>query len=83
MRGWHCTTRAKLARYKATGGILPPVRFWRYESSARDWAKRKQRTVVLQIEVDVAHPLPDHKPSGHAWWSNQIVRKWRDVTDVA
>ena len=74
--GFHCTTPKKLDRYKATGCILPPVRFWIYEASARAWMKRTGRTVLLKLEAEDAHPLPDHKPTGHAWFTPGIVRKW-------
>jgi len=73
---WHATTPKKLERYQQTGGILPPVRGWAFESSARAWAKRTNRTVVLRIEVPTAHPLPDHQPRGHGFWHDGIVRSW-------
>jgi len=74
MIGYHVTTLAKLKRYRATGGILPPVRFWRFRASAAAWAKKTGRTQILDIEVEKAYPLPDHKPRGHAWWTPEIVR---------
>lgn len=78
---WHCTTPKKLARYQSTGGILPPVRGWAFEASARAWCKRTGRTIVLRIEVEdaKAHPLPDHQPRGHGFWADQIVRTWEAV----
>ncbi len=76
MKGWHATTPKKLARYEATGCILPPVRFWQYEASARAWAARTSRSVLLEVDVDTAYPLPDHQPRGHAWWSPEHVREW-------
>ena len=76
MIGYHVTTPKKLARYVSTGAILPPVRFWRYEASAREWARRTGRTIVLCIEVSEVYPLPDHKPAGHAWWTPEMVRRW-------
>ena len=74
MTGYHCTTPKKLARYAATGGILPPVRFWRSEGTARDWMSKTSRSVLLKIEVETGYPLPDHKPRGMAWWSPEVVR---------
>lgn len=81
MRGYHVTTPKKLARYEATGCILEPVRFWVVWDSARAWAERTGRSVILQIEVPpgLAYPLPDHKPRGHAWWTDQIIRRWEKV----
>ncbi len=73
---WHATTPKKLDRYKATGGILPPVRGWRFEASGRAWAQKTNRTVLLRIDVPAAFPLPDHQPPGHAWWHDGIVREW-------
>ena len=82
--GYHVTTPKKLERYKATGCILPPVRFWLFRNSAEAWAKKTGRTVILEIPVKVAYPLPDHKPTGHAAWTPEMVRKWAVVeTDVA
>ena len=75
--GWHCTTARKLARYEATGAILPPVRFWRWERRAREWAREKQRLVLLRIVVpDPAYPMTDHQPPGAAWWTPSLVRSW-------
>lgn len=75
---WHATTPAKLARYVATGGILPPVRGWIYQRSAEAWARRVGRTVLLRLEVPTAYPLPDHQPPGHAWWHDGIVTSWAE-----
>ena len=77
MTGWHVTTPRKLARYYATGAILPPVRFWAFRSSAEAWADKTGRSVVLPITVGTAYPLPDHRPRGHAWWSPDLVRMSR------
>ena len=73
MIGFHVTTTRKLERYKATRGILPPVRFWPNLYSAQRWAKRTGRDIVLQIEVEKHYPLPDHRP---AHWSPDFVTKW-------
>ena len=77
MTGFHVTTPAKVERYKATGCILPPVRFWAFQTSAEAWAKKTRRTVILEIDVTTAYPLPDHQPPRHAWWSPDPVREWR------
>ena len=76
MNGFHVTTPKKLARYIATGCILPPVRFWRFEDSAKAWANKTHRTVILRIEASEAYPMPDHHPRGHAWWTPEHVRNW-------
>lgn len=81
MIGYHVTTPKKLSRYRATKAILSPVRFWAFENSAREWAKKVGRTVILKIEVDDNHayPLPDHKPRGHAYWTPDFVTRWTEV----
>lgn len=81
MIGYHVTTPAKLARYQATGSILPPVRFWLTAETAQAWAKRVGRSVVLEVTVGEAFPLPDHQPRGMAWWSPWCVREWRRCHD--
>ena len=81
MIGYHVTTVKKLARYTAMGTILPPVRFWRHRSSAEQWMRKTGRTIILQIECSVAHPLPDHRPRGHAWWTPELIRAWHPVSD--
>lgn len=80
MIGYHVTTPAKLARYQATGAILPPVRFWIHVASARAWGAKTQRNTIVRIRVENAYPLPDHRPRGHAWWSEDVVRHWEIVT---
>lgn len=70
MTGFHVTTARKVERYKATGAILPPVRFWPDRSTAERWAKRTGRDVILEIECGVAYPMPDHKP---AMWTPEMV----------
>lgn len=71
MIGYHVTTPKKLDRYKATGGILPPVRFWPNRFTAERWAKKTGRSVILEIEVSQSYPLPDHKP---ARWTSEFIR---------
>lgn len=62
--GYHCTTLAKVERYKASGRITAPVRFWPDISTARRWCKRTGRSVILKIRLeDISYPLPDHKPA--------------------
>ena len=76
MIGYHVTTPKKLARYEATGAILPPVRFWIFQASAEAWARKTGRSLILKIESEKAFPLPDHKPSGHAYWTPTPMRAW-------
>ena len=62
--GYHVTTDKKIQRYQSTGGILPPVRFFPNLYTAKRWAKRTGRTVILKIEFEGEdYPLPDHRPA--------------------
>jgi len=71
MKAYHCTTQKKLARYNATGGILPPVRFWSSKHSALKWMKKTGRDVLLCFEApERTYPLP---VKGGAFWSDQII----------
>ena len=74
MIGYHCTTPKKIARYKATGGILPPVRFWPNEYTAQRWRRKTGRPVILKIEVNRSWPMPDHRP---ARWTDEMIRDWK------
>ena len=74
MVGYHVTTEKKLQRYRDTGAILPPVRFWAFRDSAVAWARKTGRNVILRIAPKTVHPLPDHKPRGHAYWTPEVVR---------
>lgn len=73
MIGYHVTTPKKIARYQTTGAILPPVRFWPDLHTARRWAKKTGRIVILQIQYEAAYPLPDHRP---AMWTPETVFEW-------
>lgn len=79
MIGYHVTTPRKVARYEATGCILPPVRFWPDLWPAQRWARRTGRTVILKIETKTSHPLPDHRP---ARWTPEMVREWETLNDT-
>jgi len=79
MIGYHVTTPKKLDKYKSTGGILPPVRFWPNLETAKRWAKRTSRTIILQIEYGIAYPLPDHKP---AKWTPEIIKRYQPLGET-
>ena len=76
---WHVTTTKKLEKYQSSGGILPPVRGWKFLQSAKAWALKTGRNVILRIEVpdEKSYPLPDHRPIGHAWWHDGMVHDWK------
>lgn len=73
MTGYHVTTSKKMDRYTDTGAILPPVRFFPTLYTAKEWAKRTGRDLILRIECNESYPLPDHKP---ARWTPEIIREW-------
>lgn len=79
MIGYHVTTPAKLARYKQSRCIYPPVRFWLFKASAEKWLKKTGRSIILEIECNQAFPLPDHQPPRHAWWTPEYVRTFKKV----
>lgn len=76
MLGYHVTTNRKLERYKCSNCILPPVRFWPNIETARRWAIRTGRNVILKIEATETYPLPDHIP---ARWTPEIIRKYEEI----
>lgn len=77
--GYHCTTVGKLEKYKKSGRIIAPVRFWPNEQTAKRWAKRTGREVLLKIELPgVSYPLPDHAP---AYWCPDDVTKYEVMNE--
>ena len=76
MTGWHVTTPRKLARYRTSGAIWPPVRFWLSKETAERWMQRVGRSIILRIEAPEAFPMHDHRPHGMAWWSPNVVREF-------
>ncbi len=72
MKVYHCTTSKKLSRYRITGGILPPVRYWIGEYSAKKWLKQTGREIILTFDEPTdSYPLPDMH--GCAKWSPGIL----------
>lgn len=78
MTGFHVTTPKKIKKYENTKAILPPVRFFPDLWTAKRWAKRVGRTIILEINTNTSYPLPDHKP---ACWSPDIIRSWKEVNN--
>lgn len=75
MKVYHVTTEKKLKRYKETGAILPPVRYWTTEHAAYRWMKKVNRSIILEFEEPKrSFPLPI---KGGAKWTDCLVRKWR------
>jgi len=77
---YHATSPTKLARYRATGCILPPVRFWITREAAEDFMRRTHRSVLLRFPTpDPCYPLDGH--SKRAAWTTSMVREWEQVCE--
>jgi len=74
MKVYHVTTAKKLKRYRQTGAILPPVRYWTTEYSARKWAKKTQRLIIMDFEEPKeSYPLPIKKIKGAKWSPEKVI----------
>lgn len=82
---WHACRPAQLQRYKATGGILPPVRGFDTPEGAHIWGATVGRSIVLEVDVELTQALPDHHHQmGLAWWSPKMgAVRWESVSAVA
>ena len=77
---FHCTTPKKRSRYVSSRQIIKPVRGFATLEAARYWAKRIHRTIILKIESDRVHKMPDHHNRyGEAWWCDECICKWEEV----
>lgn len=77
MKVFHATTPKKVARYEASGVILPPVYFWTDERFARIWMKKTGRPLLLTFEAPtVSYPLPMRKS---ARWTPTMIYEWERV----
>jgi hypothetical protein len=78
MTAYHVTTQKKMERYRTSGCILPPVRFWPNEETARRWMKRTGRDVLVTFSLEglTHHPLPDHRP---ARFTDEIIRDYQEA----
>ena len=77
---YHVTTQKKAKTYLQSGAIQAPVRGFTTLQAAMAWAMKVGRTVILEIDADHPHKLPDHHNQfGEAWWNDGIVTGWRCV----
>ena len=60
--GWHVCNEKLLKKYRQTGFILPPVRFWASKTKAIKWGKKCGRNILVKVSPALSYPLPDHKP---------------------
>lgn len=83
MKLYHCTTLKKLKLYKHSGRIIAPVRGFTTITAALAWCVKTQRNIILEIESDVCHKLPDHHNQfGEAWWFDEDIKEWKCVFSV-
>jgi hypothetical protein len=77
---YHATTQKKAKLYRQTGHIKTPVRGFTTIQGAMAWAMKVGRTVIIEIDADKPHKLPDHHNQfGEAWWNDGNVESWKCV----
>lgn len=77
---YHVTTPKKARLYGESKRIIAPVRGFDSLQGAMAWAIKVGRPVILEIECEVAWPLPDHSNRwGAAYWTPSDVTTWRGV----
>lgn len=77
---YHATTPKKVQHYHASGRIIAPVRGFTTLQAAMAWACKTGRSVVLAVQGEDCHKLPDHHNAfGEAWWIDHDVSAWRCV----
>jgi hypothetical protein len=77
---YHATTPKKVQRYHASGMIIAPVRGFTTLQAALAWACKTGRSVVLEVQGQDCHKLPDHHNAfGDAWWIDHDVSAWKCV----
>ncbi len=69
--GYHMCNERLLTKYRQTGFILPPVRFWSCKKKAKKWGAKCGRNIMLTVKPAMSYPLPDHKPG---WFSPNHVK---------
>lgn len=74
MKLYHATTPKKAKKYRESGCILKPVRGFTTQQGAMAWAMKVNRSVIIEVESDKTHKLPDHHNEfGEAWWCDENV----------
>jgi len=80
MKLYHATTQKKAKLYRKSNYIKSPVKGFTTLIGAMAWSMKVGRTVILEIEADNPHKLPDHHNQfGEAWWNDGDVKKWKCV----
>jgi hypothetical protein len=84
MKLYHVTTPKKVKAYHQSGFIRSPVRGFTTVVAAMAWAIKTHRTVILEVESDKVHKLPDHHNDwGEAWWIDENLAEWKCVFSVS
>lgn len=77
---YHATTPKKVRAYHGSKCIHAPVRGFTTLQAAMAWACKTGRSVILQIDGEDCHKLPDHHNQwGEAWWVDHDVAEWQCV----
>ena len=77
---YHATTPKKVQHYHASGRIIAPVRGFTTLTAAMAWACKTGRSVVLAVQGEDCHTLPDHHNAfGEAWWVDHDVSAWKCI----
>lgn len=81
MKLYHATTHKKYRRYHETGYIKAPVRGFTTIQAAMAWSmKVTGRTMIIEIEADNCHKLPDHHNKfGDAYWNDGDVVNFKCI----
>ena len=75
---YHATTQKKAKLYRQTGHIKYPVRGFTTVQGAMAWAMKVGHTVIMEIEANKPHKLPDHHNQfGEAWWNDGNITTWK------
>lgn len=66
--------------YGQSGQINKPVRGFTTLQGAMAWACKTGRSVILEVDGEDCHKLPDHHNQwGEAWWIDHAVKDWKCV----
>jgi len=77
---YHVTTQKKVQHYHSSKRIISPVRGFDTLMGAMAWAIKTGRTVILELECNDVHKLPDHHNSyGTAFWNDGDITNWKCV----
>ena len=77
---YHVTTLKKYKKYIQSNAIHSPVRGFTTLTAALAWGMKTNRTMILELEADSTHKLPDHHNKfGEAWWNDGDISDFRVI----